>query len=438
MVLPVTASSPDSTTTSSRPKPTVAVVGAGVAGLTAAYLLRHDYDVTVLEAEPRLGGHAHTHDVRGREGGSVGVDSGFIVHNTRTYPLLRRLFDELGVATQPTEMSMSVHCGGCGLEYAGGRGRAGLFAQGARSLRPKYLGFLTEIVRFNRAAKHFLAESAPDDLTTLGQFVADRGFSRYVVRHYVVAFVSCVWSAGHGSALDYPARYLFTFLDHHGLLEVRAKDEWLTVTGGSRSYVDALASNLSDVRTGAPVRAITRKPHGVEIQDDADEMHQFERVVIATHADQALALITDASDTERDVLGAFRYTTNETWLHTDASVLPDARGARASWNYLLRDCDADEDSVLVSYWMNHLQHLDADDDYLVTLNAFDGVRDDAVLARMSYTHPVYTPASVAAQSRLAALATDSTVFAGAYHGWGFHEDGCRAGVAAAAHFGVAW
>jgi predicted NAD/FAD-binding protein len=183
---------------------------------------------------------------------------------------------------------------------------------------------------------------------------------------------------------------------------------------------------------------VTRKPDGVEVHDDADELRTFDRVVLATHADEALALLTDPSDDEQAVLGAFSYSRNDTALHTDASVLPTARAARASWNYLLRACDADEDRVLVSYWMNHLQHLDSDTEYLVTLNPSDRLREDQVVARMTYTHPVYTPEAVAAQPRLAALATGSTVFAGAYHGWGFHEDGCRSGVAAAAHFGVSW
>lgn len=419
-------------------RPSVAVIGAGVAGLTAAYLLRGTHTVTLFESEPRLGGHAHTHDLPGRGDQRLGVDSGFIVHNDRTYPLLRRLFGELGVAVQPAEMSMSVSCDGCGLEYAGGRGPRGVFAQRRRAASPRFLAMLVQVGRFNAAAKRYLAEAPADDLTTLGEFLRARRFSDYFVRHYAIAVVSCVWSAGNVDALAYPARYLFEFLDHHGLLDITGRDSWATVVGGSGAYVGAVQSRLDDVHLGVPVRAITRKPDGVEVQDDADQMRTYDRIVLATHADVALRLLTDVSDDERDVLGAFAYSSNETLLHTDDRVLPTARLARASWNYKMRSCGRDEDKVLVSYWMNHLQGLDADVEYVVTLNPDNEVREDAVVARMAYTHPIYTPAAVAAQLRLPGLANGSTVFAGAYHGWGFHEDGCRSGVAAALHFGATW
>ena len=419
-------------------RPAVAVVGAGVSGLTAAYLLQRTHDVTLYEGQDRLGGHAHTHDLPGRGGAKVGVDSGFIVHNDRTYPQLRKLFAELGVEVAPTKMSMSVRCEGCGLEYAGGRGARAVFAQPRRAASPRFLTMLAQVERFNRRARRYLAETGPDDLATLGQFLANGGFSSYFVRHYALAFVSCVWSTGHADALRYPARYLFAFLDHHGLLAVAGRDSWATVVGGSRSYVNRLAATLPAIRVGVAVRGVTRKPDGVEVHDDADDLRTFDRVVLATHADEALALLTDPTDLEQEVLDAFTYSRNETVLHTDASVLPSAPAARASWNYLLRGCDADEDRVLVSYWMNHLQHLDSDVDYLVTLNPADRPAADQVVARMTYTHPVYTPRAVAAQRRLPELATGSTVFAGAYHGWGFHEDGCQSGVAAAAHFGVTW
>ena len=425
-------------TESSAGRPAVAVVGAGVSGLTAAYLLQRTHDVTLYEGQDRLGGHAHTHDLPGRGGAKVGVDSGFIVHNDRTYPQLRKLFAELGVEVAPTKMSMSVRCEGCGLEYAGGRGARAVFAQPRRAASPRFLTMLAQVERFNRRARRYLAETGPDDLATLGQFLANGGFSPYFVRHYALAFVSCVWSTGHADALRYPARYLFAFLDHHGLLAVAGRDSWATVVGGSRSYVNRLAATLPAIRVGVAVRGVTRKPDGVEVHDDADDLRTFDRVVLATHADEALALLTDPTDLEQEVLGAFTYSRNETVLHTDASVLPSAPAARASWNYLLRGCDANADRVLVSYWMNHLQHLDSDTDYLVTLNPADRPAAEHVLARMTYTHPVYTPRAVAAQRRLPELATGSTVFAGAYHGWGFHEDGCQSGVAAAAHFGVTW
>jgi uncharacterized protein len=409
----------------------VAVIGAGVSGLTAAYVLRHEWDVTVYESDARLGGHAHTHDLDD-PAGPVSVDSGFIVHNERTYPLLLRLFAELGVPTQATEMSMSVRCDGCGLEYAGAKGRAGLFAQ-----RPsaRYLSTLAQVPLFHRRARALLATGANP---TLGDFLRRGRYTRHFVRHFVVPLVSAVWSCGPEVVAEYPARYLFTFLAHHGMLTVTGSPTWRTVTGGSRTYVELLAKELTTVRAATPVRSVLRTGAGVRVRDDADEVRDFDAVVLATHADQALALLEDPSPAERETLGAFAYSRNETVLHTDESVLPVAGNARASWNYRLPGCAPNSGAPRVTYDMNRLQRLDAQRPYLVSLNATDQVPEAAVLARMTYTHPVYTPESVAAQGRLAGLNDGRTAFAGAYHGWGFHEDGCRSGVAAAQSLGVTW
>ncbi len=240
------------------------------------------------------------------------------------------------------------------------------------------------------------------------------------------------------TALRHPAGYLFRFLDHHGLLSVGGSPTWRTVVGGSAEYVGRIGKQLTTVRTSAPVRAVRRGPDRAEVTGEDGATATFDAVVLATHPDQALRVLADATAREREVLGAFRYTRNETLLHTDASVLPRARGARAAWNYLLPSCAGPVEEVRVSYHMNRLQHLDADEDYLVTLNPAGRVRADRVLARMVYEHPVYEPRSVAAQQRLPELNTAVTAFAGAYHGWGFHEDGCRSGVAAAAALGVRW
>ncbi|HEV7652310.1 MAG TPA: FAD-dependent oxidoreductase [Actinophytocola sp.] len=412
----------------------VAVVGAGVAGLTAAYLLQRRHDVLLFEAEPRLGGHAHTHEVS-TTAGTVAVDSGFIVHNERTYPNLLRLFAELGVRTQESDMSMSVRCLGCGLEYAGGRGLAGLFPRAGNLARPRYLRMLGEVTRFHRAARRELASAGPD--RTLGEFVAAGGFSRYFVEHFMLPVVSAVWSAPERISRDYPARYLFTFLAHHGMLAIGGSPVWRTVAGGSRTYVERAAKQLTAVHVGTPVRAVRRHADGVCVRDDADAEHRVDRVVLATHADQALALLADPTAAERAVLGAFSYSRNETWLHTDATLLPDSRGAAASWNYLKPDCGG-ADRVLVSYDMTRLMRLTTPRPYVVTLNATDRVARDSVLARMVYQHPVFTPESVAAQRRLPEIAGPRTAFAGAYHGWGFHEDGCAAGVRAAASLGAGW
>ncbi|MGI8532785.1 MAG: NAD(P)/FAD-dependent oxidoreductase [Geodermatophilaceae bacterium] len=425
-------------------RPTVSVVGAGVAGLTAAYLLQRRYDVTIFEADDRLGGHAHTHDVPTPDGRVIPIDTGFIVHNERTYPNLLRLFGELGVATQQTEMSMSIRCEGCGLEYAGARGLPGLFAQRRTVANPRYLRLLAEITRFHRHARRLLAAYRPGDpdgvdAVTLGAFLALGGYSPYFVQHFMVPVVSAVWSAGADVSLRYPARYLFSFLDNHGMLGVAGSPTWRTVVGGSRSYVERAAKELTAVHTQTPVRSVRRTEHGVQIRDEADQVSTADSIVVATHPDQALALLADPTPAEREVLGAFEYSTNETLFHTDASILPRAAAARASWNYLMPACDmGGTERVTVSYWMNKLHQIDEPVDYVVSLNAADRIDPALVLDRMSYSHPTYTPESVAAQGRLPELNTERTAYAGAYHGWGFHEDGCAAGVRAAASLGLPW
>jgi hypothetical protein len=257
--------------------------------------------------------------------------------------------------------------------------------------------------------------------------------------------VSAVWSSGPELSMQYPARYLFAFLANHGMLSVGGSHQWRTVVGGSGRYVEQVVKGLSAVEVSTPVRAITRHADGIEIRDDADVAHRFDRVVVATHAPTALSLLSSPTSAQRDVLGAFEYSPNETWLHTDTSVLPTAPDARASWNLLLVP---GEDRVLVSYDMTRLMRLDgaggatgdgrANETYVVTLNATDRVDPSTVIAKMDYEHPAYTPASVAAQKLLPGLDDGRIAFAGAYHGWGFHEDGCASGVRAAASFGVTW
>lgn len=414
-----------------------AVVGAGIAGLTAAYILGRAHDVTLYESEGRLGGHAHTHDLLSSDGKVRQVDSGFIVHNERTYPHLLRLFDELGVATQPTGMSMSVRCEGCGLEYAGARGARGLLAQPRNALKAPYLRMLAEIPRFHRRARQLLAEDG-EPTRTLGEFLAGHGFSTYFVRHFMTPLVSAVWSCPPARALRYPARYLFQFLDHHGMLAVSGSPTWRTVTGGSRQYVDRIGKQVAAVHTSTPVRALRRHPDQVAVTTDDGSTATYDSVVIATHPDQALRLLADPTDAETRTLSALRYSHNPTVLHTDASLLPRSPGARAAWNYLMPSCGADADRVRVSYDMNRLQRLDSPETYVVTLGDAPRLQAEHVLARMVYQHPLYTPESVSAQRLLPTLSGRLTAYAGAYHGWGFHEDGCRSGVEAAAALGVKW
>ena len=441
----------------------IAVIGGGISGLTAGYVLSRTDHVTLFEADRRLGGHADTHLV-----GPVPVDTGFIVYNERTYPLLTRLFAELGVSTQASEMSMSVSCAGCGLHYAGKRGPAGLAAglrQGggrvpaAAGRRPALPprgpqaagrgpgragpahGSDDAITAGQDADRAGRPADAADDLT-FGEFLDHGGFSGYFQAHFALPLVAAVWSCPAGTALRYPARYLLAFLANHGMLSVSGAPPWRTVTGGSRCYVDRAAAALACVRLGAPVRAVRRYPDGAEVRDASGQAHQFDAVVIATHPDQALTLLAPATRAEQEVLGAFRYTPNPAVLHTDTRLLPDRAAVRASWNYQLGHCQAgrteSNESVRISYHLNRLQHLPAGQNYVVTLNAQAAVDPDRIISRMDYAHPAYTPASVAAQRRLPELNTPVTAFAGAYHGWGFHEDGCRSGAQAARALGGIW
>ncbi len=419
----------------------LAVIGSGVSGLTAAWVLARSAEVTLYEAQSRFGGHAHTHQLPARRGGDtlVGVDSGFIVHNDRTYPTLLRLFAELGVATQESDMSMSVRCDGCGLEYAGAKGLAGIFAEPRSLARPRYLRMLAEVTRFHRRARAELDRADGDD-ATLGEFLTAAKFSRYFTAHFMVPLVAAVWSCPPDVALDYPVRYLLRFLDHHGMLTVFGSPTWRTVTGGSGRYVQAVTDRLHTVRSGVPVRAVTRTAAGVTVRDDADRVEQFDAAVIATHPNEALALLADPTAAEREILGALGYSVNHTVLHTDTSVLPTRTRARASWNYRLPECAARLDRVLVSYDLSRLQRLDpvTDRRFVVTLGDGDRVDPAAVIDTMSYEHPQYTPRFLAAQQRLPELGDHRLVLAGAYHGWGFHEDGALSGAVAAQRLGGRW
>ena len=415
----------------------VAVLGSGVAGLTAAHVLTRSVDrpahVTLFEADMRLGGHADTHDVDG-----LAIDTGFIVHNRRTYPTLLRLFAELGVATQESEMSMSIsdRADGTELEWAGALGVRGVFPTPRSLVRPAYLRMLTEIPRFHRRARRLLdGPVAGDDLMTLREFLADGGFSAYFTRHFMEPVVAAVWSCEPGRALDYPARYLVEFLAHHGMLQVFGSPTWRTVTGGSREYVDRLAAGLSEVRLGTKVTSVVELDDRVEITDGNGEVTSYDAVVVATHPDQALGLLAEPTLAQREVLSAIGYSSNTARLHTDTSLLPTARRAWASWNF---QRPARGDQLVVTYDLTRLQRLPTDTHYLVTLGGEDLVDPATVIDTMEYAHPLYTPDSVAAQRRVPEIHTDRVAFAGAWCGWGFHEDGARSGLAAAERLGARW
>ncbi|BCW19394.1 amine oxidase [Arthrobacter sp. NtRootA9] len=419
-----------------------------MAGLTAAYVLNREDDVTLFEADSRLGGHAHTHDMPQPDGTTLGVDTGFIVHNERTYPTLLRLFAELGIETQDSEMSMSIRCDGCGLEYAGARdGARGIIARPSSLLRGRYLLMLLEVTRFYRRARALL-DTAPVSSVdggaerpepTLGEFLARENFSAYFISHFMTPVVSAVWSCDPTTALNYPARYLFTFLGHHGMLGIKGSPQWRTVTGGSARYVEKLAATLPDIRLNTPVTAIRRTGTGVEIAA-ADRLEDYDAVVVATHPAQALGFLADATPEEKEALGGMPYSVNHTVFHRDPAVLPAADNAKASWNYRLPSCDSRPDRVLVSYDLTRLQRLTPQDGrpYLVSLGESDLIASGSVLERMVYEHPQYTPESLKAQQAIAALADNRIAYAGAYLGWGFHEDGALSGVRAAEKLGRRW
>jgi uncharacterized protein len=412
----------------------VAVVGSGVSGLTAAHVIGRRHRVTLFERDDRPGGHANTIAVRAGDGRVVPLDTGFIVHNERTYPTLLRLFAELGVETQASDMSFSVRCEGCGLEYAGARGLHGVLPRAVVLGRPRYLRMLAEVRRFHRHARSVLADPAAERLT-LDDFLRDGGYSDYFADHFMLPLTGAVWSSSAATVRAYPARYLIRFFANHGMLTVTGSPQWRTVTGGSRTYVGRIADRLDSVLLRTPVETVERRAGGVVVNGE----HRFDRIVIATHPDQALRLLADPSDEERRALGAWTYSRNSTVLHTDGSLLPRTAGARASWNYLLDTCTTSRPSVHVTYHLNRLQALREPVDYCVTLNDTSRVAAAHEIRRMVYEHPVYTHESLAAQALLPHLQGERhTYYCGAYHGWGFHEDGCVSGLRAALAMGCPW
>ena len=422
----------------------VAVVGSGVAGLVAAYVASRTATVTLIEADNRLGGHADTHDVTDPTGRVLGIDTGFIVHNRRTYPTLLRVFAELGVATQESEMSMSIRDDDSDLEWAGALGRQGVIPTRGHLRRQAYLRMLAEIPRFHRRARALLADAA--DERTLGEFLRDNRFTPFFVRHFMEPLVAAVWSCDPDVALEYPARYLFSFLSHHQMLSVFGSPTWRTVTGGSHRYVEKLAAALQaaggEIRLGTKVTSVLETPTGVEVTDGNGTTTTYDAVVVATHPHQALAMLAEPTALHRELLGAMPYSPNTALLHTDTSLMPRLEQTWASWNFMRPSAaqarpDGGE-GVVVTYDLTRLQRLDTDTHYLVTLGGEHLVDPATVIDRMEYEHPLYTPTSVAAQRRLPELDTDRLVFAGAYHGWGFHEDGARSGLAAVERLGLPW
>jgi predicted NAD/FAD-binding protein len=396
----------------------IAIVGTGISGLVAAHKLAPEHEIVVYEASERIGGHTNTVPVEA-EDGTQWIDTGFIVFNDRNYPEFEALLEELGVASQPSHMGFSVADGRGRFEYSGTPW--GLFARPAHLLSPSFLGMLRDWRRFNREARALIGMNGT--APSLGAWLERQDFSRHFVERLIVPQASAVWSADPEQMWSFPASFMAEFFENHGMYSLRDRPKWRTVSGGSRSYVEAIVAPWRDrVRTGAPVRRIERLGDRVRIEADGCESEEFDQVVVATHSDQALAMLVDPSAAEREVLGAIPYQRNEAVLHTDASVMPRRRAAWSSWNFHLGEPGR---GTTVTYWMNKLQRLRSRRDYFVTLNRGDEIDPEKTIRRISYDHPVYTKEGVAVQTRHAEISGPAhrTQYVGAYWGWGFHEDG---------------
>ncbi|HET9153737.1 MAG TPA: FAD-dependent oxidoreductase [Solirubrobacterales bacterium] len=404
----------------------IAIVGTGISGLVAAHRLHPEHEIVVYEASERIGGHTHTVAVEAADG-THWIDTGFIVFNDRNYPGFEALLRELGVASQPSHMSFSVSDGRGRFEYSGTP--RGLFARPAHLLSPTFLGMLRDWRRFNREARALIGMNGT--APSLGHWLEQQGFSRHFVERLIVPQASAVWSADPAQMWSFPASFMAEFFENHGMYSLRDRPRWQTVRGGSRSYVEAIAAPWRDrVRTGAAARRIERLGDRVRVEADGCESEEFDQVVVATHSDQALAMLADPSAAEREVLSAIPYQRNEAVLHTDASLMPRRRAAWSSWNFHLTPEPVA--GTTVTYWMNHLQRLRTREQYFVTLNRTAEIDPAKVIRKIVYDHPVYTKEGVAAQGRWEEISgcERRTHYCGAYWGWGFHEDGVVSAIRA--------
>jgi uncharacterized protein len=411
----------------------IAIVGGGVSGLVAAHLLHREHEIVIYEAGSYAGGHTNTIRVD-TANETHHVDTGFIVMNDRNYPHFTMLLDHLGVATQPTHMSFSVKGEDEDFEYCGTP--RGLFCQPRNLVSVRFQRMIVDLLRFNRLLRRLLADASHAE-ESLGEFISRHRFSRAFVERLIVPQVSAVWSSDPRQMNAFPVRFLAEFFANHGMLGFRDRPQWSTVTGGSARYVEALTAPFKDrLRLKAPVQSVTRHDQHVEVNAAGCEPERYEQVVIATHSDQALSMLSDPSERERSLLGAIPYQRNEAVLHTDSSLLPRRSSARAAWNFhLLRE---PKPVSTVTYYMNHLQKLQSERDFCVTLNRSEAIDPSKIIRTIDYAHPVYTPAGVAAQQQHATISglARRTHYCGAYWGWGFHEDGVLSALRACEPFGV--
>jgi predicted NAD/FAD-binding protein len=397
----------------------IAIVGGGVSGLVAAYRLHGRHELTLFEAGEHLGGHTNTVTVE-RDDGTWHIDTGFIVLNDRNYPRFRELLAASGVAIQPSHMGFSVKGEDEDFEFAGTP--RGLFCQRANLARPAFWRMIADLARFNRALGA-IAAGERSEQRSLAQFVHDGGYSRWFIERLIVPQASAVWSADPAQMWSFPVRFLAEFFANHGMLGFRDRPRWQTVTGGARRYVEALSRPFADrIRLASPVESVRRDDDGVSLRPRGAASERFDEVILACHADQALAMLEDPSGPEREILASFPYQPNEAVLHTDGTLLPRRPAARQAWNFHL--FAQPRPLTTVTYYMNHLQRLDAGEDFCVTLNVTDRIDPAKIIRTISYAHPVFTTAGVAAQARWSEISgARRTRYCGAYWGWGFHEDG---------------
>ncbi|WP_028116906.1 NAD(P)/FAD-dependent oxidoreductase [Ferrimonas senticii] len=407
----------------------IAVIGGGISGLVCAHVLGREHQITLFESESWLGGHTHTVEVDG-----LAVDTGFIVFNDRTYPNFEKFLDQLGVEKRPTQMSFSVSDSQQNLEY-NGHTFASLFAQRRNIFRPKFWGMIRQILRFNKLATELAQQQQIGDIS-LGEFLQQNGFDGWLESHYLLPMGAAIWSASIDDMRQFPLRFFIRFFHHHGLLSVTNRPQWYTVKGGSWQYVKALQRNPNfALEQGNAITAVKRTDDGVELTDSSGKSWQFDEVIFACHSDQALKLLSDATEAEQQVLGQIEYRDNEVILHSDVGQLPKRRAAWASWNYLMGA--GERAPVTVTYNMNILQGLNSDKTYCVTLNPVTPIAADKVLQRFNYAHPQFTLAAEQAKAqRQRICGHNHSHFCGAYWYNGFHEDGVRSALDVCRRFGA--
>lgn len=411
----------------------IAVIGTGVAGLSAAWLLSQRHQVTVYEKDSWIGGHAHTVDVETPRG-TIPVDTGFIVYNELNYPNLTALFKHLGVATERSSMSFaaSVDCGR--FEYSSD-GLNRYCGQRRNILRPRFWRMTADLLRFYRIARRIDPEGPVDDIT-IGAYLEREGYSTTFVEDHILPMSAAIWSTTPDEIRAYPLRAFIRFYSSHGLFEIGLRRPWMTVTGGSREYVNRIAKSFSDVRLNTGVRRILRDPGGVTVEDTTGHLERYSDVVVAAHADEALKLLGDSDAAEQRILGSFGYTNNEAVLHTDEALMPRQKRVWSSWNFIGNPDPTGSRQLSVSYWMNKLQNLDRRSPLFLSLNPRSEPRPDSVIGSYSYSHPYFDRAALAAQDELWRLqGSRRTWFCGAYFGYGFHEDGVQSGLAVAEALG---